>query len=140
MISRHGSHRNERAASAVIGLPQVGQAGNILRNRWDMTGAGQTPDAAESSKRTGDRSALKHSPRPRVGAGMSDAYDYFMSHAVAAVQKARAMPASYMKRKQRTVARVYHLLAKESAYTPNVHHLDDFRAAKMLQRQIDRGR
>jgi hypothetical protein len=70
---------------------------------------------------------------------MSDAYDYFMSHAVAAAQKARAMPSSQLKRKQRTVARVYHLLAKESAYAPNVHHLDDYRAAKKLQRQIDDG-
>jgi hypothetical protein len=71
--------------------------------------------------------------------GMSDAYDYFMSHAVAAVQKARAMPSSHLKLMQRTVARVYHLLAKESACAPNVHHLDDFRAAKRLQRQIDSG-
>jgi hypothetical protein len=70
---------------------------------------------------------------------MSDAYDYFMSHAVSAALKARAMPASQWKRKQRTVARVYHLLAKESAYAPNVHHLEDFRAAKRLQRQIDGG-
>ena len=69
--------------------------------------------------------------------GMSDAYDYFMSHAIVAVRKARAMPSSPWKRKQRTVARVYHLLAKESAYAPNVHHLNDFRAAKRLQRQID---
>ena len=68
---------------------------------------------------------------------MSDAYDYFMSHAIMAVRKARAMPPSPWKRKQRTVARVYHLLAKESAYMPNVHHLNDFRAAKKLQRQID---
>ncbi len=71
--------------------------------------------------------------------GMSDAYDYFMSHAVSAVLKARAMPASHWKHKQRTVARVYHLLAKESAYAPNLHNLDDFRAAKRLQRQIDGG-
>jgi hypothetical protein len=68
---------------------------------------------------------------------MSDAFDYYMSHAIAAVRKARAMPSSPWKRKQRTVARVYHLLAKESAYRPNVHHLDDFRAATRLQRHID---
>jgi hypothetical protein len=70
---------------------------------------------------------------------MSDAHDYFMSHAVAAVQKARAMPFSPLKRKQRTVARVYHLLAKEAAYASNIRHLDDFRVAKRLQRQIDHG-
>jgi hypothetical protein len=68
---------------------------------------------------------------------MSDAYDYFMSHAVAAMRKARVMPSSHLKRKQRTVARIYHLLAKESAYASNVHQLDDFRAAKGLERQID---
>jgi hypothetical protein len=69
---------------------------------------------------------------------MSDAHDYFMSHAIAAAQKARAMPSSHLKRKQRIVARVYHLLAKESAYASNVHHIGDFRAARRLQRQIDR--
>jgi hypothetical protein len=27
-------------------------------------------------------------------------------------------------------ARVYHLLAKEAAYAPNLHHMDDFRKAR----------
>lgn len=143
MISRHGSHRNERAASAVIGLPQVGQAGNMLRDRRDVAVLGERPvrPRVPSGQEIVllDDAALKHSHRPRVGAGMSDAYDYFMSHAVAAVHRARAMRSSPLKRKQRTVARVYHLLAKEFAYAPNVHHLDDFRVAKRLQRQIDGG-
>ena len=69
---------------------------------------------------------------------MSDAYDYFKAHAVAAVQKARALPFGRNKRKQRVVARVYHLLAKEAAFAPNLHHLDDFRAAQMVERGIDR--
>lgn len=61
---------------------------------------------------------------------MSDAYDYFMSHAVAAVHKARAMPSSHLNRKQRTVARVYHLLAKESAYAPTFITLTTFVSRK----------
>jgi hypothetical protein len=67
---------------------------------------------------------------------MSDAYDYFQAHAVAALRKARRLPLGRAKQKQRTVARVYHLLAKEAAYVPNIHHLDDFRVAKRLENQI----
>jgi hypothetical protein len=36
MISRHGSHRNERVASAAIGLPQLGHAGHMLWNQGAM--------------------------------------------------------------------------------------------------------
>jgi hypothetical protein len=64
---------------------------------------------------------------------MSDAFDYFKAHAVAALRKARVMPFGARKLKQRTVARVYHLLAKEAAYVSNVHHLDDFRTAQALE-------
>lgn len=69
---------------------------------------------------------------------MSDAYDYFREHAIAAVRKARALPPGQSKRKQRTVARVYQLLSREAALAPNIHHLDDFRAARGLERQIGR--
>lgn len=69
---------------------------------------------------------------------MSDAYDYFREHAIAAVRKARALPPGRSKMKQRTVARVYHLLAREAALAPNVHHMEDFRAARRLERQIGR--
>jgi hypothetical protein len=69
---------------------------------------------------------------------MSDAYDYFKAHAVAAVQKARALPFGRDKSKQRVVARVYHLLAKEAAYAPNLHHLEDFRTARRLEREVKR--
>jgi hypothetical protein len=69
---------------------------------------------------------------------MSDAYDYFREHAIAAIRKARTLPPGRPKQKQRTVARVYHLLSKEAALTPNFHHLDDFRAARRLERQIRR--
>ncbi|MGL3107621.1 hypothetical protein [Bradyrhizobium sp. BR 1432] len=69
---------------------------------------------------------------------MSDAYDYFREHAIAAVRKARALPPGWPKRKQRTVARVYHLLSKEAALRPNIHHFGDVRAARRLERQIGR--
>lgn len=69
---------------------------------------------------------------------MSDAYDYFLAHAIAAARKARALPPGRSKQKQRTVARVYHLLSKEAALAPNVHHLNDFRVARRLERQIGR--
>ena len=67
---------------------------------------------------------------------MSDSYDYFHAHAVEAVRKARALPPSRAKLKQRVVAHVYHLLAKEAAVRPNIHHLDDFRAAQRLERAL----
>jgi hypothetical protein len=67
---------------------------------------------------------------------MSDAYDYFRAHAIEAVRKARALPPGRPKRKQRTVARVYHLLSKEAALGPNVRHLDDFRTARRLERHV----
>jgi hypothetical protein len=74
----------------------------------------------------------------RTLANMSDACDYFQAHAVEAVRKARRLPVGRAKQKQRTVARVYHLLAKEAAYAPNIHHLEDFRAARRLEARIDR--
>ena len=67
---------------------------------------------------------------------MSDAYAYFREHAIAAIRKARALPRGRPKEKQRTVARVYHLLSKEAALAPNIQHLDDFRVARQLERQI----
>lgn len=69
---------------------------------------------------------------------MSDAYDYFREHAIAATRKARALPPGWPKQKQRTVARIYHLLSKEAALEPNIHHLDDFRTARRLERQMRR--
>ena len=68
----------------------------------------------------------------------SDAYDYFREHAIAAVRKARALPPGRPKLKQRTVARVYHLLSKEAALSPNIHHLGDFRHGRRLERQLRR--
>ena len=61
---------------------------------------------------------------------MSDSHHYFLAHAREAVLKARRLPQGRAKTKQRVVARVYHLLAKEAAYAPNLHHMDDFRKAR----------
>jgi hypothetical protein len=58
---------------------------------------------------------------------MSDALDYFRSHAVEAVRKARRMAHGRMRNKQRIVARVYHQLAK-AAYGKNPDVIDDFKA------------
>jgi hypothetical protein len=80
---------------------------------------------------------LKLTPLPLRWNTMSDAYDYFKAHAIAATQKARALPFGRDKQKQRVVARVYHLLAREAAFTPNVHHLDAFRSAQRLERQVE---
>ncbi|MCK1723636.1 hypothetical protein [Bradyrhizobium sp. 141] len=68
---------------------------------------------------------------------MSDAFDYFRAHAVRALCKARAMPRGRTKHLQTVVARIYHLLTKESAYGPNLQHMDDFRAARKLEKSID---
>jgi hypothetical protein len=61
---------------------------------------------------------------------MSDSHHYFLAHARAATIKARRLPYGNVKAKQRVVARVYHLLAKEAAYAPNLHHLGDFKKAR----------
>ena len=68
---------------------------------------------------------------------MSDAFHYFRAHAVRALCKARAMPFGRMKHLQAAIGRVYHLLTKEAAYGPNLHHMDDFRAAQKLEKSLD---
>lgn len=47
------------------------------------------------------------------------------------------MPFGRLKRLQRLVGRIYHLLTKEAAFAPNVQHLDDFRVAQTLEKQLD---
>lgn len=71
---------------------------------------------------------------------MSDAADYFRSYAARAICKARNMPFGRLKRLQRSVGRIYHLLTKEAAFTSNVQHLDDFRVARTLEKQVDDSR
>ena len=68
---------------------------------------------------------------------MSDAFHHFRAHAVRALCKARAMPLGRMRHLQAVIGRVYHLLTKEAAYGPNLHHMDDFRAAQKLEKSLD---
>lgn len=70
---------------------------------------------------------------------MSDAFDYFRAYAVRALCKARSMPHGRMKRLQLMAGRIYNLLKKEAAYSPNTQHLDDFRAAQKLERSVEGG-
>ena len=72
------------------------------------------------------------------GVAGREEFERHRSERAAAVRKARALPPGRPKQKQRTVARVYHLLSKEAALAPNIHHLDDFRAARRLERQVGR--
>ena len=65
---------------------------------------------------------------------MSDAVDYLHAYAIRAICKARRMPFGKSKRLQRAVGRIYLLLAKEAAVAPNVDYLDDFRAARQVEK------
>ena len=67
---------------------------------------------------------------------MSDAVDYFRSYAARAICKARQMPFGRLKRMQRAVGHIYHLLTKEASLAPNTHRLRDFRAAQNLEKLI----
>lgn len=68
---------------------------------------------------------------------MSDAVHYFRAHAVRALCKARAMPLGRIRHLQTVVGKIYHLLMKEAAYGPNLHHIDDFRAAQKLEKSLE---
>lgn len=46
------------------------------------------------------------------------------------------MPFGKSKRLQRAVGRIYLLLTKEAAIAANVDHLDDFRAARQVEKSI----
>ena len=69
---------------------------------------------------------------------MSDVFDYFRAYAVRALCKARSMPHGRMKQLQLMAGRIYNLLKKEAAYSPNTQHLEDFRAAQKLERSLNR--
>ena len=46
------------------------------------------------------------------------------------------MPFGKSKRLQRAVGRIYLLLTKEASIAPNVDHLEDFRAARQVEKSI----
>ncbi len=70
---------------------------------------------------------------------MSDAVDYFRAYAERAICKARNMRPGRPKVLQRAVGRVYHWLSKEAAFGPNTDRMDDFRAAREVEKTIGAG-
>jgi hypothetical protein len=46
------------------------------------------------------------------------------------------MPVGRLRHLQMVVGRIYHLLTKEAAYSPNLHHMDDFWAAQKLEKSL----
>lgn len=67
---------------------------------------------------------------------MSDAVDYLYAYATRAICRARRMPVGKSKRLQRAVGRIYLLLTKEAAVAPSIDYLEDFRAARRLEKSI----
>jgi hypothetical protein len=61
------------------------------------------------------RHAMQPSAPLGVALAMADSTRYFLTHAVEALRKARALPPGRQRAKQRMVARVCHLLAKQEA-------------------------
>jgi len=53
-----------------------------------------------------------------------------------AICRARRMPVGKLKRLQRAVGRIYLLLTKEAAVAPSIDYLEDFRAARRLEKSI----
>ena len=47
------------------------------------------------------------------------------------------MPHGRLKQLQLMAGRIYNLLKKEAAYSPNTQHLEDFRAAQKLERSFE---
>ncbi len=66
---------------------------------------------------------------------MSDAPDYLMEHARRTIREARKLPVGPEKFWLRHIGSVYHLLAKQGAYT-NVSFLDDYRAVKKAEEDL----
>ena len=47
------------------------------------------------------------------------------------------MPHGRLKHLELIAGRIYNLLKKEAAYSPNTQNLEDFRAAQKLERSLD---
>lgn len=68
---------------------------------------------------------------------MSDSTDYLMAHARKTIREARRLPPGPAKFWLRHIGSVYHLLAKQGAYT-NIEFLEDYRAAKKIENDLRR--
>lgn len=66
---------------------------------------------------------------------MSDATDYLMAHARKTVMDARRLPQGPPKFWLRHIGSVYHLLAKQGAYT-NIEFLEDYRIARKAEEDL----
>jgi hypothetical protein len=70
---------------------------------------------------------------------MSDAFDYFPAFAVRALCKARSMPHGRTKHLQLMAGRIYNLLKKEAAYSPNTQHLMTSGQRRSLKQSLGSG-
>ncbi|KQW22944.1 hypothetical protein ASC80_06350 [Afipia sp. Root123D2] len=68
---------------------------------------------------------------------MSDAPDYLMAHAKRTLLEARTLPPGPMKFWLRRIGGIYHLLAKQGAYS-NIEFLNDYRAVKQVEHDLRR--
>ena len=66
---------------------------------------------------------------------MSDSTDYLMAHARKIIMEARNLPSGPTKIKLRHIGGIYHLLAKQGAYS-NISFIEDYRAAKVAEKYV----
>jgi hypothetical protein len=69
---------------------------------------------------------------------MTDVATYFLQHARDAVRKARAMQRGAWRNRQRRVARVYHLMARQAGRRSNLASIDDFRRGRRPRLSVTR--
>jgi hypothetical protein len=66
---------------------------------------------------------------------MSDSADYLMAHARRTIMQARRLPPGPAKFWLRHIGSVYHLLAKQGAYS-NIEFLEEYRLAKKTEEEL----
>jgi hypothetical protein len=66
---------------------------------------------------------------------MSDSTDYLMAHARRTILQARRLPPGPTKFWLRHIGSVYHLLAKQSAYS-NIEFLEEYRLVKKAEEDL----
>lgn len=66
---------------------------------------------------------------------MSDETDYLMAHAKKTLRDARKLPNGPLKVWLRKIGGIYHLLAKQGAYS-NIEFLEDYRIVKKIERDL----
>lgn len=66
---------------------------------------------------------------------MSDSTDYLMAHAKKTILEARRLPPSPTRSKLWHIGSVYHLLAKQGAYS-NISFIEDYRLAKHAEEEL----